>query len=108
METPWRKPDHHYVSPFNFAPEIRKDIKVKPGEKVKFYDSTIRKALLVPGGKLSPESQVRIAEALQNAGVGGLFYNYFYDRKVLKGENRAQENQAGSTAVARAVPDMRK
>lgn len=45
METPWRKPAHHYVSPFNFAPEIVQDIKVRPGERVQFYDSTLRKAL---------------------------------------------------------------
>lgn len=108
METPWRKPAHHYVSPFNFAPEIVQEIKVRPGERVQFYDSTIRKALLVPGGKLSPEGQVRIAEKLAETGVSGLFYNYFYDRKILNGQERAQENQRGSTAVSRAVPGMRK
>ena len=108
METRWKKPGHHYVSPFNFAPEITRGIALKPGEKVQFYDSTIRKAMLVPGGKLPPESQVRIAEALQEAGVGGLFYNYFYDRRILKGQERAQENQKGSTAVCKAVPKMRK
>jgi isopropylmalate/homocitrate/citramalate synthase len=108
MNTPWRKTGHHYVSPFNFAAEITRGIALKPGEKVQFYDSTIRKAMLVPGGKLPPENQVCIAEALQDAGVGGLFYNYFYDRRILKSLEKAQENQLGSTAVCRAVPKMRK
>lgn len=108
MATPWRKRAHHYVSPFNFAPEITRDIKVKPGQRVQFYDSTIRKSVLVPGGKVSPDSQVRIAEALAETGVTGLFYNYFYDRKILKSQAKAQENQRGSTAVARKVPGMRK
>ncbi|MBI1983627.1 MAG: hypothetical protein HYS61_05455, partial [Acidobacteria bacterium] len=84
------------------------DIKVKPGQRVQFYDSTLRKALLVPGGKLSPANQVRIAERLAEAGVSGLFYNYFYDGKILKHQEKARENQRGSTAVARKVPGLRK
>ncbi len=108
MKTPWRKLAHHYVSPFNFAPEITKTIKVKPGQKVEFYDSTIRKALLVPGGKVSPDNQVRLAEHLAEAGFTGLFYNFFYDNKILKDQAKARENQRGSTAVARKVPGMKK
>ena len=108
MTTPWRKLAHHYVSPFNFVPEITKNIKVKPRQKVEFYDSTIRKSLLVPGGKVSPDNQVRLAEHLAEAGFMGLFYNFFYDNRILKGQAKARENQRGATAVARKVPGMRK
>lgn len=108
VTTPWRTLGHHYVSPFNFAREITEQIKVKPGQRVQFYDSTIRKALLVPGGKLAPASQVRLAQALAEAGLSGLFYNFFYDRKILKSQEKARENQFGSTAVSRKVPGIRK
>ena len=108
MTEAWRTPAHHYVSPFNFAAEFVRDIKVKPGKPVQFYDSTLRKAMLVAGGKLSPANQVRIAGALAEAGVSGIFYNFAYDRSILKSQAKARENQRGAAAVARKFPGMRK
>jgi len=80
-----------------------------PGRRaVRFYDSTLRKSLLLPGGRLKPAAHVRIAEALVEAGVAGIFYNMLYDRRRLADDPKAQENQAAVRAVARRFTSVRR
>jgi D-citramalate synthase len=98
------KSKHHFVSPFNFIgldpPKSRR--------KIRFYDSTLRKSLLVPGGRLKPDAHVRIAERLVDAGISGVFYNMLYDRRILAREQKAQENQAAASAVGRRFTGIRR
>src|SRR5262245_28435225 len=98
------KSRQHFVSPFNFIGLERP----RSRRKVRFYDSTLRKALLVPGGRLSPDAHVRIAEKLVDAGISGVFYNMLYDRRILAREQKAQENQAAASAVAKRFTGIRR
>jgi isopropylmalate/homocitrate/citramalate synthase len=108
MATPWRRRGHHFVSPYNFAPEVSRALRLGPGRRVEVFDSTIRKAHIVPGGKLAPADQVRIAEGLAEAGVAGTFFNYFFDRARLAAEPKAQEIHRGARAICRRLPGLKK
>ena len=108
MATPWRRRGHHFVSPYNFASEVTRGFHRLPGRRVEVFDSTIRKTHLVPGGKLTPRDQVRVAEMLAEAGVAGTFFNVFYDRARLKADPKAQEIQRGARAVSREVKGLKK
>jgi isopropylmalate/homocitrate/citramalate synthase len=93
----------HYVSPFNFMGESS-----TRRRKVRFYDSTLRKALLLPGGRLQAAAHVRIAERLVEAGITGVFYNMFYDRKQLATDQKSQENHEAVRAVSRHCQSLRR
>lgn len=107
MATPWRRRGHHFVSPYNFAPEVTGTFHLLPGRRVEVFDSTIRKVHLVPGGKLTPGDQVRVAKGLAEAGVSGTFFNFFYDRARLKADAKAQEIQRGARAICREVKGIK-
>lgn len=108
MPAPWRRHGHHFVSPYNFASAVTRTFHLLPGRRVEVFDSTIRKMHLVPGGKLSPGDQVRIAQGLAEAGVAGTFFNFFYDRARLKADPKAQEIQRGARAICREVKGLKK
>ncbi len=65
-ETPW-KSDNHFVSPWNFAPEVTREFKFAP--KIKIHDITLRDGEQQAGIEFRKDDKIRIAEALAEAGV---------------------------------------
>ena len=63
---PW-KTDDWFVSPWNFADEVRKDFKFAP--KIKVHDITLRDGEQQAGIEFNKDDKVAIAEALAEAGV---------------------------------------
>lgn len=63
---PW-KTDNWFVSPWDFADEVRKQFKFAP--KIKVHDVTLRDGEQQTGIILSKDDKIRIAEALAQAGV---------------------------------------
>jgi isopropylmalate/homocitrate/citramalate synthase len=65
-EQPW-KTDKWFVSPWNFADEVRKDLRF--ADQVKIHDITLRDGEQQTGVVFTRDDKVRIAEALAEAGV---------------------------------------
>lgn len=65
-DTPW-KSDKHFVSPWNFAPEVTREFKFAP--KIKIHDVTLRDGEQQAGIEFRKDDKIRIAEALAEAGV---------------------------------------
>lgn len=65
-DTPW-KSDEHFVSPWNFVPEVTKEFKFAP--KIKIHDVTLRDGEQQTGVVFRKDDKIRIAEALAEAGV---------------------------------------
>jgi isopropylmalate/homocitrate/citramalate synthase len=63
---PW-KTDNWFVSPWNFADEVRKDFKFP--KQIKIHDITLRDGEQQTGIILSKDDKIRIAEGLAEAGV---------------------------------------
>src|SRR3989337_2052184 len=63
---PW-KTDDWFVSPWNFADEVRKDFKF--AKNIKIHDVSLRDGEQQTGVILSKDEKIRIAEALAEAGV---------------------------------------
>ena len=63
---PW-KTDDWFVSPWNFADEVRKEFKFAP--KIKVHDITLRDGEQQAGIVFNKDDKVAIAEALAEAGV---------------------------------------
>jgi isopropylmalate/homocitrate/citramalate synthase len=63
---PW-KTENWFVSPWNFADEVTKDLHFPP--KIKIHDITLRDGEQQTGIEFNKEDKVRIAEALAEAGV---------------------------------------
>ncbi|MGW8183011.1 MAG: LeuA family protein [Burkholderiales bacterium] len=63
---PW-KTDNWFVSPWNFADEVRKDFKFP--KQIKIHDITLRDGEQQTGVILSKDDKIRIAEGLAEAGV---------------------------------------
>ncbi len=63
---PW-KTDNWFVSPWNYADEVRKDFKFP--KQIKVHDITLRDGEQQTGIILSKDDKVRIAEGLAEAGV---------------------------------------
>ena len=63
---PW-KTDNWFVSPWNFADEVRKDLHFP--KQIKVHDITLRDGEQQTGIILSKDDKVRIAEGLAEAGV---------------------------------------
>src|SRR5574342_1380731 len=64
--TPW-KSDKWFVSEWNYADEVRKDLKF--ASNIKIHDVTLRDGEQQTGVILSKDEKIRIAEALAEAGV---------------------------------------
>lgn len=62
--------DHYWVTPYNWLDEVRKDFDLPP--RIYFHDVTLREADQHPGIALRKEEKLRIAEALNDLGVGSL------------------------------------
>ena len=62
------KSDNWWVSPFNFVPEVTKDLANMP-RKVRFHDATLRDGEQTPGVVFRMEEKVEIATMLSEAGV---------------------------------------
>ena len=63
---PW-KTDNWFVSPWNFADEVRKDFKFP--KQIQIHDITLRDGEKQTGIILSKDDKIRIAEGLAEAGV---------------------------------------
>ena len=63
---PW-KTDNWFVSPWNFAEEVRKEFKFAP--KIKVHDITLRDGEQQAGIEFNKDDKIAIAEALAEAGV---------------------------------------
>jgi hypothetical protein len=63
---PW-KTENWFVSPWNFAEEVRKDLNFS--KNIKVHDVTLRDGEQQTGIILSKDEKVRIAVALAEAGV---------------------------------------
>ncbi len=66
MSSKW-KSDSHYVSFYNFLPEVRK--KIKTPSKVVLHDVTLRDGEQQPRVTFRKEEKVKIARALDEAGI---------------------------------------
>ena len=56
-----------WVSPYNFVPEVRKDLNLPP--KVEIHDATLRDGEQTPGVVFSIDDKVRIASKMDEIGV---------------------------------------
>jgi isopropylmalate/homocitrate/citramalate synthase len=65
-QQPW-KTDNWFVSPWNFADEVRKEFKFAP--QIKVHDITLRDGEQQAGIEFNKDDKVAIAEALAEAGV---------------------------------------
>ncbi len=63
---PW-KTDNWFVSPWNFADDVRKEFKFAP--KIKVHDITLRDGEQQAGIEFNKDDKIAIAEALAEAGV---------------------------------------
>jgi len=63
---PW-KSDKWFVSPWNFADEVRKDFRF--ADEIKIHDITLRDGEQQTGVVFTKDDKVRIAEALAEAGI---------------------------------------
>ena len=66
MDKPWAQEKWH-VSSFNFAPEVRAEISLAPD--IIISDCTLRDGEQQPGIVFGPEDKLRVARALDEAGV---------------------------------------
>jgi isopropylmalate/homocitrate/citramalate synthase len=64
---PWKKDKKWFVSPWNYADEVRKDFHF--AKNVKVHDITLRDGEQQTGVILSMDDKIRIAEGLAEAGV---------------------------------------
>ena len=63
---PW-KTDNWFVSPWNFAPEVRANLNFP--EQIKIHDITLRDGEQQTGIAFNKNDKIRIAEGLAEAGV---------------------------------------
>jgi isopropylmalate/homocitrate/citramalate synthase len=66
--TPW-KTDKWFVSPWNYEPEVVKQLKFPPAKDIKIHDISLRDGEQQAGIVYSLEDKVKIAKALAGAGV---------------------------------------
>jgi homocitrate synthase NifV len=67
FQAPAHVPGRHWVSPLNFDPDVTAEYDFP--EPLRIYDSTIRKILYTAGIRPSVDALLRVAEALEAAGV---------------------------------------
>lgn len=68
METPW-KSDKWFVSPWNYETEVTLPFKFPPAKEIKIHDITLRDGENQAGIAYTFEDKVKIAKALEEAGV---------------------------------------
>jgi isopropylmalate/homocitrate/citramalate synthase len=67
-KTPW-KTDKWFVSPWNYDPEVTKELKFPPAKEIKIHDITLRDGEQQAGIAYTFEDKIKIAKALAEAGV---------------------------------------
>jgi isopropylmalate/homocitrate/citramalate synthase len=65
--TPWYSDGRFWVSPHNYAPEVRSQFNFSP--QFRILDSTIRKILMSPSERITVNEALHVAEKLREAGV---------------------------------------
>ncbi len=67
-KTPW-KTDKWFVSPWNYDPEVTRELNFPPAKEIKIHDITLRDGEQQAGIAYTFEDKIRIAKALAEAGV---------------------------------------
>ena len=73
---PWYSEGRYWVSPHNFAPEVRSQFTFSPHFRI--VDSTIRKILMSPSERITVTEALHLAEKLREAGVRTIFLNLLW------------------------------
>ena len=68
MNEPWHIPDQWYVSPYNFAEEVRSAYPNMP-EKIVIRDVTLTEGQHQPGVRYTLDGMLKIAHALYDLGI---------------------------------------
>ena len=67
MRETYKEDGKWWVSPYNFVPEVRKDLLLPP--KVEIHDATLRDGEQTPGVVFSVDDKIAIAQKMDEIGV---------------------------------------